>query len=60
MFDRFRSAGLVARTGGRFAGYFGRLIWRISLTSYIIGGLSALMFFAGCAGLAFAIRRLRK
>ena len=29
------------------------------LTSYMIGGLSALMIVAGVAGLTFAIRRLR-
>jgi len=30
------------------------------LTSYIIGGLSALMIVAGVAGLTFAIRGLRE
>lgn len=42
-------------------GYLWHPMWRISfLTSYMIGGLSALMIVAGVAGLTFAIPYLRE
>lgn len=60
MLSRCRGERPWARTGGAPHGLsLAAHVEDQFLTSYMIGGLSALMIVAGIVGLSFAVRRLR-